>query len=325
MKKIIKIMVFCTIIGIMSLSSAIVSAKDVLLKKGCSGEDVKTIQTKLKELGYFNEKVTGYYGDVTKNGVIQFQKDKNFSVDGVVGPATWGALVGNDTTSVSSTVLSSNKEELTESLKQGMSGELVKKAQTRLKELGYFSGNTTGYFGQITKNSVIDFQKSNGCSVDGVIGSATWNKLFGTDNVKSTERTVVSRGGVSREGTTQENVVIYAKNYLNVKYVWGGNTPSGFDCSGFVKYVYQQYGVTLNRVAADQARQGTAISKANLQLGDLVFFDTNGGHNYINHVGIYIGGGMFIHASSGAGKVVTTSLNDGFYENAYMSARRVLN
>lgn len=126
--------------------------------------------------------------------------------------------------------------------------------------------------------------------------------------------------------TAGQKIVTYAKKFLGVRYVYGGSSPKGFDCSGFTKYVYSNQGVNLERVAADQARQGSKVSKANLKPGDLVFFDTNGGHNYINHAGIYIGGGKFIHASSGRSnhKVVISELSEGFYQNAYMTARRVV-
>ncbi len=126
--------------------------------------------------------------------------------------------------------------------------------------------------------------------------------------------------------TFGQKLVAKAKKYLGVKYVYGGSSPSGFDCSGFTKYVYDSMGVNLERVAADQAQHGTKVSKANLKPGDLVFFDTNGGHNYINHAGIYIGNGQFIHASSGRSshKVVISDLSEGFYQNAYMTARRMV-
>ena len=145
-----------------------------------------------------------------------------------------------------------------------------------------------------------------------------------TQNLTSRDgnRVLASRSDTTRASSVSESIVNYAKQFQGVKYVWGGNTPNGFDCSGFVKYVYQKSGITLNRVAADQAKQGTQVSKADLSPGNLVFFDTDGGHNYINHVGIYIGSGMFIHASSGAGKVVITSLTEGFYANTYMTARK---
>jgi N-acetylmuramoyl-L-alanine amidase len=125
---------------------------------------------------------------------------------------------------------------------------------------------------------------------------------------------------------TRQQLIAYAKKFLGVRYVYGGSSPKGFDCSGFVSYVYDHFGINLERVAADQAKQGIKVSRANLKAGDLIFYDTNGGKNYINHVGIYIGDGMFIHASSGsnAHKVVISSLGEGFYSNAYMSAKRFL-
>ncbi|MFZ5986279.1 MAG: SH3 domain-containing protein [Bacillota bacterium] len=126
---------------------------------------------------------------------------------------------------------------------------------------------------------------------------------------------------------TRRQVVAYAKKFLGVRYVYGGSSPSGFDCSGYVKYVFDHFGVKLERVAASQAKQGKWVSKANLVPGDLVFFDTNGGHNHINHVGIYIGDGKFIHASSGRSnkRVVISDITSGFYATNYMTARKVLN
>lgn len=122
-----------------------------------------------------------------------------------------------------------------------------------------------------------------------------------------------------------QQVAQYSKKFLGVKYVWGGTTPKGFDCSGLVKYVYAKHGVSLERVAADQARQGTKVARKDLKAGDLVFFDTDGGHSYINHVGIYLGGGSFIEASSGrsTGRVVIVDMSSGFYSDTYMTARRI--
>lgn len=146
------------------------------------------------------------------------------------------------------------------------------------------------------------------------------------NNVSSTEN-ILQRIPIEKPKDVTpvgQQLASYSKKYLGVHYVWGGTSPKGFDCSGFVQYVYQIYGVYLERVAADQARQGTTVTRDKLKPGDLVFFDTDGGHNYINHVGIYIGSGKFIQASSGYAHSVTVSdLSDGFYSNAYMTARRV--
>lgn len=141
-----------------------------------------------------------------------------------------------------------------------------------------------------------------------------------TANQTSTE---VSRGGEA----LGEQIVDYAKSLLGVKYVYGGTCPeTGFDCSGFTKYVFEKFGIRLHRVAADQAEQGSEISQDRLIPGDLVFSDTNGGNNGINHVGIYIGDGKFINAASGStsGKVVISSLSSSYWQAAYMTARRVI-
>lgn len=140
-----------------------------------------------------------------------------------------------------------------------------------------------------------------------------------------TDATVDQTKAASEEAADLgSEIVSYAKNFLGVKYVYGGMSPTGFDCSGFVKYVYDHFNINIARVSTEQATQGVAVSRADLKPGDLVFFDTNGGHNRVNHAGIYIGNGSFIQASSGSstGKVVISTLNSGFYNEAFMTARR---
>ena len=112
-------------------------------------------------------------------------------------------------------------------------------------------------------------------------------------------------------------VLNYAYSFLGTPYVWGGSTPSGFDCSGFTSYVFRHFGVNLPRVSRSQATVGTKVAYSNLQAGDLVFFG-NGG---ISHVGIYIGGGNMIH-SPRPGKTVEIST---MKYHTFITARRVLN
>jgi len=111
-------------------------------------------------------------------------------------------------------------------------------------------------------------------------------------------------------------VVGIAMRYLGVPYVWGGASPSGFDCSGFTMYVYAQVGVSLPHNAAAQYGMGVPVSRSDLQPGDLVFFYGLG------HVGLYIGGGSFIHAPH-TGDVVKISSLSGGYASAYVGARRI--
>jgi cell wall-associated NlpC family hydrolase len=107
-----------------------------------------------------------------------------------------------------------------------------------------------------------------------------------------------------------------AARYLGVPYVWGGATPAGFDCSGLVAYVYAQIGIALPHYTVAQWNATTPISMSDIQPGDLVFFDGLG------HVGIYIGGGQFIHAPH-TGDVVRVSSLSGWYAAHLDGARRV--
>jgi cell wall-associated NlpC family hydrolase len=124
---------------------------------------------------------------------------------------------------------------------------------------------------------------------------------------------------------TVGGLVGYAEGKIGIEYVPGGSSNSGFDCSGFTSYVFSKYGISLPHSAAEQSAYGSPVSRSSLQAGDLVFFDTNGGHNSITHVGIYIGGGSFIDASSARPHSVTIdSLNSNYYTRRYMTARRVI-
>ena len=120
-------------------------------------------------------------------------------------------------------------------------------------------------------------------------------------------------------------VVEYAKQFLGVPYVWGGNGPNCFDCSGFTKYVYAHFGYTLNRTASAQLSNGVSVSRSELQPGDLIFFDNGKVSTPVSHVGIYVGDGQFIHASTNEYQVRYGNLNAGSYNSTYVYARRIFN
>ena len=118
-------------------------------------------------------------------------------------------------------------------------------------------------------------------------------------------------------------IIAYAEQFLGVPYVWGGNGPKSFDCSGFTKYVMNHFGYEINRTASAQSTNGVSISRSELQPGDLVFFHTFSSYVYITHVGIYAGNGQFIHASSTNG-ITYSSMYSDYYSDAYVCARRII-
>ena len=177
------------------------------------------------------------------------------------------------------------------------------------------------------KSSAILTQIPNGHTVSVKSISSGWANVTynGTAGYVSTQYIKIMQGempnrsdAVSSKG---QAVVELAKKYLGTPYVYGGSSPGGFDCSGFVYYIYKQMGVTLNRVAADQMSNGVWVAKNNLQPGDIVGFTNRSG--YVNHVGIYAGNGMMIHSPQTGDVVKYESIVNGNYSLRLICGRRI--
>lgn len=125
---------------------------------------------------------------------------------------------------------------------------------------------------------------------------------------------------VSVSGGAQ-GILNYASQFLGTPYVWGGTSPSGFDCSGFTQYVFSHAGISLSRTSQSQYTQGTAVSRSDLKAGDLVFFTTYG--SGATHVGIYAGNNTMIDSSNGG--VTYENMNNSYWAPRYLGARRFIN
>jgi cell wall-associated NlpC family hydrolase len=156
-------------------------------------------------------------------------------------------------------------------------------------------------------------------------------KNFTTIHVQKEEKVV--KNSKSNEKLLKSPVNIntkveeYAKKFLGNKYVWGATGPNTFDCSGFTQKVYRDStGINIPRVSREQAKVGIYINYSELKQGDMVFFDTSKEHKgMVNHVGIYLENGDFIHASSGGKKVMITNFNKKrFYKNRFLWGRRII-
>jgi cell wall-associated NlpC family hydrolase len=139
---------------------------------------------------------------------------------------------------------------------------------------------------------------------------------------RGTEENPQEEASVSPEAEKlADEIVDYAKTWLGVPYRWAGNSKNGTDCSGLTYHVFKHFGIDVPRSSRAYSGIGTKVSRSEIKKGDILMWDTDR-NGTIGHVGIYIGDGMFIHASSSKGKVVTRSLSS--YSEKYMGARRVI-
>lgn len=198
---------------------------------------------------------------------------------------------------------------------------------------GYICGNDVRFRSGPSMSSDIigTFYYGNSVTITGTSGDWTAVEYKGSSGfvysqyVKSGSFSVGGgdSGSDSSSGSgTGRQIADFALQFVGYNYCWGGTSPeTGFDCSGLVYYTYKNFGYTLNRVAADQANNGYGVSYDELQPGDILCFYSSG--SYIGHVGIYIGDGMFVHASNSTTGVIITPL-DGYYSNRGFVARRII-
>lgn len=320
-----------------SSSASTTSSKGDVLQYGDNNSYVTQLQQALHDKGFLKANPTGYFGSSTQAAVKSFQKSKGLTVDGIAGTATRKALLGSSYTSLTGTTTTTATASKVEgAINPGDRGETVKTVQTRLKALGYYTySKITDFYGPITESAVRAFQKANGLTVDGVIGPKTLSKLNSSSAVAKSKTTTTTTASSSNSKSVQvlgasssssskvESMIAFAKTKLGCRYVWGATGPSTFDCSGFVLTCLKSVGVSAPRTSASMSAVSSwdKISKANLQRGDLVFFSSSSAS--VGHVGIYLGNGQFIHASSGSKKVTISDINSSYYARNFKFGRRV--
>jgi len=160
----------------------------------------------------------------------------------------------------------------------------------------------------------------NGSSSSGS-GSTSSGSTSGSGSSSGTTNPSTPSGSMQSGSVTGEQIAAKAKQYLGVPYLWGGASPSGFDCSGFVYYVLNTLGIKVSRTINLMYKEGKAVSKSDLQPGDVVFFQ-NTYKEGLSHVGIYVGGGQFIHSPQSGQTVSFANLNSSYYVKHYYGAAR---
>lgn len=300
-----------------------------VLKLNSTGPEVKKLQTDLKSLGFFTfYKTTDFYGTITTEAVRKFQINQNLKATGVAdritldrvqkqvaakkAPTTTKPTPSKPATAKPNVSTPAQPTKETVLLKFGSKGTQVKQLQTRLKNLGYFTyPMITDYYGTVTEDSVEKFQKVNGLPVTGEVTNSVLTKL------SQAEKNQTQKPSKTRDQITI-NVIANASELMGVPYVWGGTTTNGFDCSGFIQYVYAKEGVQLPRTVAQMWNATKSVS--NPAVGDLVYFETYTAGP--SHLGIYIGSGQFVHAGSSTG-VTVSDMNLSYWKNRYLGSKRV--
>ncbi len=287
------------------------------LTYGDESDVVLAAQNRLYELGYLTSTPDGKFGSGTVTAIKEFQSRNDLIVDGYLGPGTRQVLNSSEAQAFALTI--------------GDRSDTVTNVQQLLVKYGYLkNSNVTGYYGEITERAVRLLQRTNGLSVDGMVGSKTMALLTGSSvkrapaNSSSSGSSSGGSGSSSSGGsssgsspapaTNQSGVaglLAIAQSKLGCPYVYGSKGPSSFDCSGFVYWCLNQVGVKQSYLTSSgwkNASKYTRISNFDdLQAGDIVVVT--------RHVGICAGGGMVYDASASNGKVVYRSMSSWWRRN----------
>ena len=285
---------------------------------GDTGDTVTLLQGRLKELEYYDyDTVTGYYGPVTEDSVKKFQNNTGLQVNGIADVDTLSALFSDSAVPYTMT--------------SGNSGNDVQRLQDRLRELGYFTGESTGYYGSLTVSAVEEFQKQNNLTVDGKAGQQTRTILYSEDAAVfpggDEPAAVVEASSMQSKTETISKALELAYTLLGKDYIYGACGPNSFDCSGFIYYIFNNAGLAVNKMSPSAFSNVSDWQKITdiqgLEIGDLVFFQSDTAGN-ITHMGIYVGGGSFIHASQSMGSVTRSTMTSGYYNSNFSFAKRIV-
>ena len=287
------------------------SARAYTLTLGMKGSDVKAVQKRLKALGYLtsNAEVDGYYGDSTESAVEEFQRRNNLTVDGTVGAKTLEKLNSSGArrakTTAKATVKATKKATATPKPTKS-NGKTVKPTKTP-KTTPKTTGKTTAKPTKTPKTTPKTTKKA-------------------TATPKTTPKATAT---ISPAKKGVEKLISIAESKLGCPYVGGAKGPNKFDCSGFVYWCMKQAGFSggymTSRTWRTTTRYPRITSMSQIQRGDILVF--KGNSMATGHVGIYLGNGRMIDASSGAGQVriTNTILSGSYWKNHFLMAYRIYN
>ncbi|MBO6179490.1 MAG: C40 family peptidase [Selenomonadaceae bacterium] len=220
-------------------------------------------------------------------------------------------------------------------LQRNSHGHEVLILQQKLKQIGYPINEADGVYGTETERAVSAFQRDQNIKITGIVTSSTWRALKNTKSKSSgkVKKNASSNSSYKKSGKLVSNHVTFldkkeaqkiirtAKEYVGTPYLFGGETPSGFDCSGYLQFIFEKNGVFIPRLADEQYLLGEKRDKGKLVPGDLVFFTTYA--EGASHCGLYLGENKFIHTSASKG-VRVDELSDPYWEPKFLGGKHIV-
>ncbi|WP_100010831.1 NlpC/P60 family protein [Lentibacillus sediminis] len=320
---------------------------------GHHGETVRLLQNKLNQLDYYKDALDSEYGLLTEHAVKRFQYDQRLPVNGQVNKETIYAMIKEDVKSQLEEI-----ESFSGPVSPGVVDEEVKAVQRALEYFGLYEGEIDGIYGPMTKQALETAEEEHGLEISEEVTKDSLITLYEqafpketepetpqlahqeTDNqpsesaetgsnetkskseVSNQEKTVKENNPENKQAQVTSSVhtdlAQLAKSFIGAPYVFGGETPSGFDCSGFIQYVFQLKNVSIPRTVSEVWNFASPVGSPSV--GDLVFFETY--KPGPSHMGIYLGNGTFIHASSSNG-VTISELGSSYWQPKFLGAKRI--
>lgn len=296
------------------------------LQYGDHGQLVRHAQLKLKKLGYYEDKIDGIYGLYTEQAVRSFQSSETISINGIINEETFTNLIESE----KKEAIKQISTEL-QSISYGDVNDDVTKVQEVLYFYGYYRGNIDGIYGPLTEKAIEEVVNEQLISQ---------SELEITNSALDNEQTIKIKNETKNEHVNNEikntdleqptiipldityngnDIIQQAKSFIGTPYVWGGTSPGGFDCSGFIQYVYKQNDLLIPRTVSDIWNFSEVVSAPSI--GDLVFFETY--QPGPSHMGIYLGKGNFIHAGSSRGVEISNFNDNNYWKTRYLGAKRI--
>lgn len=271
------------------------------LQYGDQNEEVTSLQKQLIKTGYYQGPADGIYGTYTQQAVRTLQKNHSLQLDGLAGVEVHSFLENQNLSDIA------RQQKQNNSSSNSVNTSPSDKPESSTNESAQDTSEDQSHSSASTNETSTSTTESN---------EETTSNSNETESEPKTEPKTETKTDTAT--VSSSSLVQSAKNLLGTPYSWGGTSPSGFDCSGFLQYVFNQTGVSLPRTVADMWNATSSVSSPST--GDIVFFETY--KPGPSHAGIYLGGGQFIHAGSSSG-VTISEVHSSYWGGKYIGARSV--